>query len=264
MFRFFGCLFLLFAAHFAWAQTATIYGKITDRSGGEPLPGATVRVSGSAVGVAANEKGEYTLTVSAARSLVVEVSYIGYQTEPTTLRLREGERHKLNIKLRAMAIDRDTFVVKAGKQATEINRTAVDVEAVKSLPMPSGNVESALTIFGLGARAGSGGELTAQYSVRGGNYDENLVYVNGFEVYRPLLIRSGQQEGLTFPNIDLIRSMSFSSGGFEAAYGDKMSSVLDIEYKNPTDNKSTCTTATAKAVPYSRVRSTSSSIFLGI
>jgi hypothetical protein len=85
----------------------------------------------------------------------------------------------------------------------------------------------------LGTSSGTGGELTSQYNVRGGNYDENLVYVNDFEIYRPLLIHSGNQEGLTLPNFDLIRDLSFSSGGFEAKYGDKMSSVLDVRYKLP-------------------------------
>src|SRR4030095_350609 len=85
----------------------------------------------------------------------------------------------------------------------------------------------------LGISSGTGGELTCQYNVRGGNYDENLVYVNDFEIYRPLLVRSGNQEGLTLPNLDLIRDLSFSSGGFESKYGDKMSSVLDVRYKLP-------------------------------
>ena len=99
-------------------------------------------------------------------------------------------------------------------------------------------MESLLPLIALGASSGSGGELTSQYNVRGGNYDENLVYVNDFEIYRPQLIRVGQQEGLTFPNIDLIQSLSFSSGGFEPKYGDKMSSVLDIRYKLPEKFKS--------------------------
>jgi hypothetical protein len=94
-------------------------------------------------------------------------------------------------------------------------------------------LESILPHIALGASSGTGGELTSQYNVRGGNYDENLVYVNDFEIYRPLLVRSGNQEGLSLPNLDLIRDLSFSSGGFEAKYGDKMSSVLDVRYKLP-------------------------------
>ncbi|MEM9990540.1 MAG: TonB-dependent receptor plug domain-containing protein, partial [Bacteroidota bacterium] len=105
------------------------------------------------------------------------------------------------------------------------------------MPTTTGNLESVLPHIALGTTSGTGGELSSQYNVRGGNYDENLVYVNDFEIYRPQLIRAGQQEGLTFPNIDLIQSLSFSSGGFEAKYGDKMSSVLDIKYKLPDEFK---------------------------
>ena len=112
-----------------------------------------------------------------------------------------------------------------------------NVEAIKMSPSTTGNLESALPHIALGARSGTGGELSSQYNVRGGNYDENLVYVNDFEIFRPQLIRSGQQEGLSFPNIDLIRDLSFSSGGYESKYGDKMSSVLDIRYKRPTTFK---------------------------
>ncbi|MCB0526700.1 MAG: TonB-dependent receptor plug domain-containing protein, partial [Saprospiraceae bacterium] len=104
---------------------------------------------------------------------------------------------------------------------------------LKLLPTTTGNLESVLPHIALGTNVGTGGELSSQYQVRGGNYDENLVYVNDFEIYRPQLIRAGQQEGLTFPNIDLIRDLSFSSGGFQAKYGDKLSSVLDVKYKRP-------------------------------
>lgn len=107
-----------------------------------------------------------------------------------------------------------------------------NMEALKLLPSSTGNLESVFHIA-LGTNMGTGGELSSQYHVRGGNYDENLVYVNDFEIYRPQLIRAGQQEGLTFPNIDLVRDLSFSSGGFQSKYGDKLSSVLDVKYKRP-------------------------------
>ena len=97
---------------------------------------------------------------------------------------------------------------------------------MKFLPSASGNIESLLPHIALGTSSGTGGELSSQYNVRGGNYDENLLYINDFEIYRPQLIRSGQQEGLSFPNIDLIKDLQFSSGGFGAKFGDKMSSVL--------------------------------------
>ncbi|MEO6189590.1 MAG: Plug domain-containing protein, partial [Saprospiraceae bacterium] len=110
-------------------------------------------------------------------------------------------------------------------------------KAFELLPSVSGNIESILPSIALGVRSSAGGELSSQYSVRGGSYDENLVYINDFEIYRPQLIRNGQQEGLSFPNPNLIRDLSFSSGGFEAKYGDKQSSVLDIKYKVPNEKK---------------------------
>jgi hypothetical protein len=112
-----------------------------------------------------------------------------------------------------------------------------NLDHLKLIPSTTGNFESILPHIALGTSSGTGGELSSQYQVRGGNYDENLVYVNDFEIYRPQLVRSGQQEGLSFPNPDLIRDLSFSSGGFEAKYGDKQSSVLDIRYKRPDSTK---------------------------
>lgn len=228
--------FLFFASFFcveySFAQTATLTGRVVDAADNAVLPAVTVQVLGKDLAVIAANDGTYSLKLPSETEVVVQFSYVGYKKQAKTLRLGANEKRRLNI---ALAIDgsMDTVVIHTVRQ-TEVGRQSVNVEAIKILPLPSMNVESALATFGLGARAGKGGELSAQYSVRGGNYDENLVYVNGFEIYRPVLIRNGQQEGLTFPNIDLIRSMSFSSGGFEALYGDKMSSVLDIEYKNPT------------------------------
>src|SRR5690625_6997324 len=101
-----------------------------------------------------------------------------------------------------------------------------NMSEVLLLPSVAGNLEQILPHLALGVSSGTGGELSSQYNVRGGNYDENLVYVNDFQIYRPQLIRSGQQEGLSFPNMDLIRDINFSSGGFSARYGDKMSSEI--------------------------------------
>src|SRR5699024_3024898 len=110
--------------------------------------------------------------------------------------------------------------------------TSISPNVVRKIPGANAGVENLLkTLPGVS----SNNELSTQYTVRGGNYDENLVYVNGIEVYRPQLIRSGQQEGLSFVNPDLVRNVDVSAGGFQAKYGDKLSSVLDIEYKRPVD-----------------------------
>ena len=133
--------------------------------------------------------------------------------------------------------DSDIEVIVRESKLEEAGMVRENVEQLKLIPTTTGNFESILPHIALGTSGGTGGELSSQYNVRGGNYDENLVYVNDFEIYRPQLIRAGQQEGLTFPNIDLVRDLSFSSGGFEAKYGDKMSSVLDIKYKRPEETR---------------------------
>ena len=113
----------------------------------------------------------------------------------------------------------------------------LDPKKAELLPTPGGQVETLIKLMGMGVQ--SSNELSSQYSVRGGNYDENLVYINDFEIYRPLLTHSSEQEGLSFLNSDLISSIDFSSGGFEAKYGDKMSSVLDATYIRPSDRLTT-------------------------
>ncbi len=105
----------------------------------------------------------------------------------------------------------------------------IDLRSINHIPLPSGNFESILTTLGASSR----NEMSSQYSVRGGNFDENLIYVNDIEIYRPLTIKAGQQEGLSFLNPDMVASVQFAAGGFDARYGDKMSSVLDIKYKRP-------------------------------
>jgi len=153
--------------------------------------------------------------------------------------MKSGQRRNINLKMVPRASDLE-ITVRAGK-IDDVGMVREDVTELKVLPTASGNFESILPHIALGLSSGSGGELTSQYNVRGGNYDENLIYVNDFEIFRPQLIRSGQQEGLSFPNIDLIRDLEFSSGGFEAKYGDKMSSVLDIRYKRPEELKGSVT-----------------------
>ena len=142
-------------------------------------------------------------------------------------------RSRRQIDVSLAPLDSDIEVVVRESKIEDAGMVREDVTQLKLLPTTTGNFESVLPHIALGTSSGTGGELSSQYNVRGGNYDENLVYVNDFQIYRPQLIRAGQQEGLTFPNIDLIRDLSFSSGGFEAKYGDKLSSVLDIKYKRP-------------------------------
>ena len=159
-------------------------------------------------------------------------SRIGYK-ETTTIIGAIPVRSRRQIDVQMAPLDSDVEVIVRESKLEEGGMIREEVSQLKLLPSTTGNFESLLPSIALGTTGGTGGELSSQYNVRGGNYDENLVYVNDFEIYRPQLIRAGQQEGLTFPNIDLIRDVSFSSGGFDAKYGDKLSSVLDVRYKLP-------------------------------
>lgn len=226
---------ILVALGLLWAgtlqgQQATVFGTIKDAETGEPLSFATVQVGSR--GKAANEDGAFRIRVGASEEQQLIFSYTNYKPDTLTLFLGEGEQYQADIRL--MAISTGEVVVEGRSiQGRDPSEEKVNVKPLKLIPTVSLNFEQVLSVIGLGVNSGTGGELSAQYSVRGGSYDENLIYVNDFEIYRPFLIRSGQQEGLTFPNIDLIRDISFSSGGFDAKYGDKLSSVLNINYKRP-------------------------------
>ncbi len=232
--------YLAFGTLLLWVSTAiqplqaqaTVKGTVRDAETGSPIELATIFLEDTQILTETDASGHFTLEVPTDRPYTLVVSRVGYVERHIELGiLKPGARRALRINLRHSQSDLDIVIKERRKSDQGMIRE--DVEALKLLPTTTGNLESALPHIALGASSGTGGELSSQYNVRGGNYDENLVYVNGFEVYRPQLIRSGQQEGLTFPNIDLIQSLSFSSGGFEARYGDKMSSVLDIAYKRP-------------------------------
>jgi hypothetical protein len=216
-------------------QNAVLYGQVVDAATGQPIEAVSVSVPKSQRGTYTDENGNYELKVLPDANFEAEFSLVGFELQKQQVaRLRPNGKRKLDVRLISNVTDIKEVII-SDKQINESGIIRENVEAMKKLPTTTGNIESVLPQIALGTTSGSGGELTSQYSVRGGSYDENLVYVNDFEVYRPQLVRSGQQEGLTFPNIDLIRDLAFSSGGFDARYGDKMASVLDIKYKRPTD-----------------------------
>lgn len=213
---------------------ATITGRVTDAFSEVPIELVTIYLQDSAATVFTEtaRNGRYRIDIPADRRLRLGFSRIGYKEsfvdiDPTPA----GSLRQLDLAMAPQESDLEVEV-RASKVLSD-GAIREDVEQLKVLPTTTGNLESLLPHIALGASSGTGGELSSQYNVRGGNYDENLVYVNDFAIYRPQLIRAGQQEGLTFPNVDLVGSLSFSSGGFEARYGDKMSSVLDIKYKRP-------------------------------
>ncbi|GIV32067.1 MAG: TonB-dependent receptor [Saprospiraceae bacterium] len=213
-------------------ETARLRGSVTDALSSQPVDFATVYLRNTTVATETDARGQYEFDVPAGQRLVLVVSRLGYKEAVVDLEpLPAGSVRQIDIALAPADADVEVIVKESRIQQGGMIRESIT--PMKLLPTTTGNLESVLPHIALGTSSGSGGELTSQYNVRGGNYDENLVYVNDFEIYRPQLIRAGQQEGLTFPNMDLIQSLSFSSGGFEARYGDKLSSVLDIHYKRP-------------------------------
>ena len=166
--------------------------------------------------------------------MVIVYSFIGYETDKIRIpMLKMNQNYKLDVNMKLISNFIDNVIVTDKKSRRE-SLSRIKTKHVNVIPGNSVGVEAILkTLPGVS----SANELSSQYSVRGGNYDENLVYVNGIEIYRPFLIRSGQQEGLSFVNTDLVSSIVFSAGGFDAKYGDKMSSVLDIKYKKPIEKK---------------------------
>lgn len=215
-----------------------LHGKVTDEFG-QPMEVAHVRVGKGTIGTVTNFKGEYELKVSESDTLRVIFTSLGYKRVEKVVNTRgvkagqDGQRRmQLNVQMRPNeAVLNDVEVTAQRQMSLTGNMEKISVESVKQMRSTSGNAIEDM----LGTMAGvqANNELSSQYSVRGGSFDENLVYVNGIEVYRPQLIASGQQEGLSFINPAMVGEVDFSTGGFSSEYGDKMSSVLDITYRRP-------------------------------
>ncbi len=228
---FFACL-IGAVLHAQEDKKASVSGLVTDANTGNPVDYATIYVQGTNIATESAVNGRYSLSVPAGKDFVLVFTRIGFKESPVTVKALP-DRSRIQIDVQMAPLDSDLEIIVTESRIEGAGMVREGVEQLKLIPTTTGNLESLLPHIALGASTGTGGELSSQYNVRGGNYDENLVYVNDFEIYRPQLIRAGQQEGLSFPNIDLIRDLSFSSGGFEARYGDKLSSVLDIKYKLP-------------------------------
>ncbi len=215
------------------AQSGKIFGVVTDLNTKVPVDYATIYIEGSTYSTESDEKGFYLFEVPAEQEFSLVVSRLGYQKATYYVKkIKTGEQHQINILLAPDEKDNFQILIRESK-IEDVGMVREDVATLRLIPSSSGNFESILPNIALGTSVGAGGELSSQYNVRGGNYDENLVYVNDFEIFRPQLVKTGQQEGLSFPNMDLLKNLTFSSGGFESKYGDKMSSVLDVSYKRP-------------------------------
>ncbi len=222
-------LVLLASAHLGFAlANIKIEGKVSDEHN-SPIEFATVRVAGSALGTTTNNKGEYAITVSDRDTLMVVFSCIGYSDVKRQFIKPKGTI-TLNVKLYEKSHELNEVNVTEIKRQTDQMQT-IDASVSRLTPDASGgSIESVLTTM---AGVSSKNEMSTQYMVRGGSYDENSVYINGIEVYRPQLVSNGQQEGLSIINPDMVGSVKFSTGGFGAEYADKMSSALDIRYRDP-------------------------------
>ncbi|WP_286074443.1 TonB-dependent receptor [Parabacteroides goldsteinii] len=221
-------LFILVSISAFGQKHVKITGYVRDADG-SPLELVLVQIKNTLNGAMTNEKGYYSISTSPGDSVAVIFSCLGYNKAERILPSLQQDM-RLNVQMNYTSIDLGEVVAVGTRYQTSTLQT-MNADRVKLLPDPAGgSIESLVVTF---AGVSSSNELSSQYSVRGGSYDENIVYVNGLEVFRPLLIRSGQQEGLSFINPDLTEAVNFAAGGFEARYGDKMSSVLDITYKKP-------------------------------
>ncbi len=220
--------FSLFVSGELFAQT-TIKGRITGENGNGVIA-ATVGTSDGKHGTSTDEAGDYSFVIPSTNNVTLVARHVSFIDQRKVLTGSEGAIVEWSPMLESNAISGDTFTYQE-ERLRESPMTLIEVGDFRLNPSATGSVEALLPSRALGVATNN--ELSSQYSVRGGNYDENLIYVNDVLVYRPFLVRSGQQEGLSFINGDLVSNIAFSSGGFEAKYGDKMSSVLDITYKKP-------------------------------
>lgn len=213
------------------SNNATLKGVITDRNG-NPLDMVNIALKDYVLGTSSNREGKFTLRIPARKNIVVIYSSLGYLPFADTIFADIEENVFREIRLTETDIHLSEIqVTQQRRNGSNIQRLDPKV-ADDMINMGTGAVEAMLKTQ---PGVSSNNELSSQYTVRGGNFDENLVYVNDVEIYRPFLIRSGQQEGLSFVNSDMVSTIEFSAGGFDAKYGDKMSSVLDIKYRRPSD-----------------------------
>ncbi len=209
------------------AQTATLKGIILDAN---ESPILNVNISSASQGTATNTNGFYFLKIPANQDVIVVFTHLNYESIRVTFNLKNGESFEFNPVMDSNIEQISTVVINGNQRKQVEGITTINPELIRTIKGAQPGIENLLkTLPGVNIS----NELSTQYAVRGGNFDENLVYVNEIEVYRPFLIRSGQQEGLSFVNTDMVQNVEFSAGGFQAKYGDKLSSVLDITYRNP-------------------------------
>ena len=237
-------LFVLVSAFSAMAQSFTLSGTVVDAEG-NPVELASVACLSQAKVTMTDLKGKFSIMLQSADSVVVRFSMVGYKSRQRVLRNPRG-RQTLRIVLSPMESLDEVVVTERRRQLTQSEQ--LDIKDTRNSPSTTGNAVEELIQQQAGVS--SHNEMSSQYNVRGGSFDENAVYINNVEVYRPFLVRSGQQEGLSVINPDMVGSIAFSTGGFSAKYGDKMSSALDITYRQPTRTEATASVSLLGASVY--------------
>ena len=219
------CLFTITAA--AQTKYANITGKITDENGAA-LSNVSIIILGKNAGVVSSDSGTFSVKVPAQKSLALVFSSSGFTAQQKNFFLSNDETEIIDVQMKRDDKVLETVTVSDERERKEAGLIKINPKTAVIIPSTIGGVEGLIKTL-----VGSNNELTSQYNVRGGNYDENLIYINDFEIYRPYLVSSGQQEGLSLINAELTKNVNFYTGGFQSKYGDKMSSVLDIQYKKP-------------------------------
>ncbi len=221
-------LYILLCIGFSsFAQFARIKGIVLDK---DSKAVANVNVSCLGNGTRSDENGFYILKIPANKKVSIVFTHLALKKVTVLMQLKDSEEYELNLVMNDHLEQMGEIIVTSNNKKQAQGFTRIEPNVIRKIPGANAGIENVLkTMPGVN----SNNELSTQYSVRGGNYDENLVYVNEIEIYRPFLIRSGQQEGLSFVNTDLVQNVDFSAGGFQAKYGDKLSSVLDITYRKP-------------------------------
>ena len=220
------CLCTLTAS--AQNKTATVSGRIIDDNE-NPLGNVSIVILGKANGMLSTDSGSFSISVAAEKAFAITFTHTGYLAVQKNFYLSPGENESIVIRLIRSGKTLEAVTVQDEKERRENSLVKINPKNAITMPSTTGGVEALIKTL-----VGSNNELTSQYNVRGGSYDENLVYINDFEIYRPYLVSSGQQEGLSLINPELTKNVNFYTGGFQSKYGDKMSSVLDIQYKKPT------------------------------
>ncbi|MBL6950433.1 MAG: carboxypeptidase-like regulatory domain-containing protein, partial [Bacteroidales bacterium] len=220
--------FIFLAIWNSFSQTGVVKGYVSNEEQ-TPVEYVNLAVKGTTKGTTTNKQGYFELMVPANQRVVILLSFVGFEKDSLVVNLTPGETKDVELILKPTSTELSTIEVKDAQLRTS-TFSRIDPKTISIIPTINASIEDIIkTLPGVSSQD----ELSSQYSVRGGNYDENLVFVNDIEIYRPFLIRSGQQEGMSFLNPDLVSSILFSAGGFDAKYGNKMASVLDIRYRKP-------------------------------